>query len=139
MLLTDFMFPGPCSLSAIFVHLPVTCENHSAAAARTQHGARMTDNGPRGSPGDRGLADDGTIRRGGSRSRRPAAFTPVVETARARFADAFDATQLHFTYLYGSIPRGTAIPGVSDPDLLLTLRAGPTEADRATARSVEAA
>jgi hypothetical protein len=99
----------------------------------------MTDSGRRGSPGDKGLADDGTIRREGSLSRLPAAFTPMVEAARAHIADAFDATQLHSAYLYGSIPRGTAIPGVSDLDLLLALRAEPTEADRATARSVEAA
>jgi hypothetical protein len=120
MLLTDFMFPGPCSLSAIFFHQPVTCENHSAAAARTRPGARMTDNGRRGSPGDTGLADDGTIRREGSLSHQPAAFTPVVETARARSADASDATQLHSAYLYGSIPRGTAIPAPAAPSGMLS-------------------
>ncbi|MER5685204.1 nucleotidyltransferase [Streptomyces sp. NPDC002205] len=88
---------------------------------------------------DRGLAEDGTIRREGSLSRIPAAFAPVVEAARSRITETFGATRLHSAYLYGSIPRGTAIPGVSDLDLLLALRDGPTEADRATARSVEAA
>lgn len=44
----------------------------------------------------------------------------MVEAARTRIADAFDATQPHgayayaYVYDYGSIPRGTAIPGVSD-------------------------
>ncbi|MFE7328714.1 hypothetical protein ACFU8W_27810 [Streptomyces sp. NPDC057565] len=99
----------------------------------------MTDSGRRGSPGDKGLAADGTIRREASLSRLPATFTPVVEGARARIADAFDATQLHSACLYGSIPRGTAIPGVFGLDPLLAPRAEPTEADRATARSVEAA
>ncbi|WP_327244369.1 hypothetical protein [Streptomyces sp. NBC_01320] len=106
MLLSDCMFPGLCSLSAIFFHRPVTCEK------------------PLGS---RGLSDDGTIRREGSLSRLPAEFTPVVEAARTRIADAFDATQLHSAHVYGSIPRGTAIPGASD--LCLSLPP-PTPVDR---------
>ncbi|MGW3685210.1 nucleotidyltransferase [Streptomyces sp. NPDC005125] len=88
---------------------------------------------------DRGLAEDGTIRREGSLSRVPAAFAPVVEAARSRITDAFGAAQLHSAYLYGSIPRGTAIPGVSDLDLLLALHAEPTESDQAAARAVEVA
>lgn len=88
---------------------------------------------------DRGLAEDGTIRREGSLSRVPAAFASVVEAARSRITDAFDATRLHSAYLYGSIPRGTAIPGVSDLDLLLALHTEPRETDQAAARAVEAA
>ncbi|WP_326627288.1 MULTISPECIES: hypothetical protein [unclassified Streptomyces] len=88
---------------------------------------------------DRGLAEDGTIRREGSLSRVPAAFAPVVEAARSRITDAFDAAQLHSAYLYGSIPRGTAIPDVCDLDLPLALHAEPTESDQAVARAVEAA
>lgn len=88
---------------------------------------------------DRGPAEDGTIRREGSLSRVPAAFAPVVEAARSRITDAFDAAQLQSAYLYGSIPRGTAIPGVCHPDLPLTLHAEPTESDQAGARAVEAA
>lgn len=90
-------------------------------------------------PRDRGLAEDGTIRREGSLSHVTAAFAPVVEAARSQIADAFCAARLHSAYLYGSIPRGTAIPCVSDLDLLLALRDEPTEGDRAAARSVEAA
>ncbi|WP_406429641.1 hypothetical protein OHA59_28755 [Streptomyces sp. NBC_01589] len=89
--------------------------------------------------GDRDLAEDGTIRREGSLSRVPAAFAPLVEAARSRITDAFDAAQLQSAYLYGSIPRGTAIPGVSGLDLLLALHAEPTESDQAAARAVEAA
>ncbi|WP_327369831.1 nucleotidyltransferase domain-containing protein [Streptomyces sp. NBC_01217] len=87
---------------------------------------------------DRGLNPDGTIRREGSLSRVPTAYAPVVETARARIVEAFDSTRLHSAYLYGSIPRGTAVPGVSDLDLLLALRTGPTAADEAAARALEA-
>ncbi|MFE4332743.1 nucleotidyltransferase [Streptomyces sp. NPDC056831] len=87
---------------------------------------------------DRGMNPDGTIRREGSLSRVPAAFAPVVAAARARIAAAFDGARLHSAYIYGSIPRGTAVPGVSDLDLLLALRTGPTEADETAARAVEA-
>ena len=47
----------------------------------------------------------------------------------------FDSTWLHSAYLYGSIPRGAAVPGVSDLDLLLALRQEPTEADRVDAKT----
>ncbi|MET9661406.1 nucleotidyltransferase domain-containing protein [Streptomyces sp. NPDC006510] len=88
--------------------------------------------------GGRGLNEDGTIRREGSLDRVPAAFAPVVEAARSRIAEVFDGTRLHSAYIYGSIPRGTAIPGVSDLDLLLALREEPTAADEAAVRAMEA-
>ncbi|MFV5996580.1 hypothetical protein ACNPQM_30325 [Streptomyces sp. NPDC056231] len=84
MLLTDPMFPEPCSLSAISCHPSVTCANHSAAAARS--------------------------------------CTAPTSTAAFRAARRF--------------PR---VPRVSGPDLLLALRAEPTVADRAAARSCQAA
>ncbi|MFD7615356.1 nucleotidyltransferase [Streptomyces sp. NPDC059802] len=71
-------------------------------------------------------------------SRVPEAFAPVVAAARSRIAEAFDGTRLHSAYIYGSIPRGAAIPGVSDLDLLLALRGAPTAADEVTARALEA-
>ncbi|NJP67510.1 nucleotidyltransferase [Streptomyces spiramenti] len=49
------------------------------------------------------------------------------------------AGRLHSAYLYGSIPRGTAVPGRSDLDVLLALRAEPTPAGRAAAAAVESA
>ncbi|MFE4537447.1 nucleotidyltransferase [Streptomyces scopuliridis] len=87
----------------------------------------------------RGLDDDGTIAREGSLDRVTAAFTPVVDAARTRIADTFGSARLHSAYLYGSIPRGTATPGVSDLDLQLALHHEPTEADHTDAEAIEAA
>lgn len=86
---------------------------------------------------NRGLNDDGTIAREGALDRVPPAFAPVVAAARAGIAETF-GVRLHSAYLYGSIPRGTAVPGVSDLDLLLVLHDTPTDVDQAAARSVEA-
>ncbi|WP_326647396.1 MULTISPECIES: nucleotidyltransferase domain-containing protein [unclassified Streptomyces] len=88
---------------------------------------------------ERGLEKDGTIAREGVLNRVQEAFAPVVDAARAQIAEMFDSTRLHSAYLYGSIPRGDAIPGVSDLDLFLALRHKPTEADRAAANTIEAA
>jgi predicted nucleotidyltransferase len=63
----------------------------------------------------------------------------VVDAARAGITETFGGARLHSAYLYGSIPRGTALPGVSDLDLLVVLRDEPTEADRADAKALEAA
>jgi uncharacterized protein len=88
---------------------------------------------------ERGLDQDGLIRREGSLSRVPDTFAPVVAAARAQIAATFDERRLHSAYLYGSIPRGTAIPGVSDFDLLLAMHHEPADADRADADAIEAA
>ena len=87
----------------------------------------------------KGLDQDGYIAREGSLSRVAPEFAPVVAAARARIAEAFDGARLHSAYVYGSIPRGTAIPGVSDLDLLLALHGEPADADRTDARALEAA
>lgn len=87
---------------------------------------------------ERGLSRDGTIAREGSLSRVRPPFAPVVAAARSRIAEVFGPDRLDSAYLYGSIPRGTATPGVSDLDLLLALRDEPTGADRADASAVEA-
>ncbi|WP_405795266.1 nucleotidyltransferase [Streptomyces sp. NBC_01506] len=87
----------------------------------------------------RGLNPDGTIAREGARDRLQPAFVPVVDVARARIAETFGSSRLHSAYLYGSVPRGTATPGVSDLDVQLALRAEPTEADRGDAAAIEAA
>lgn len=86
---------------------------------------------------DRGLDQDGTIRREGALSHVSEAFTPVVRAACARVVEVFGSARLHSAYLYGSIPRGTATPGRSDLDLLLALHDEPTEADRSDARTIE--
>ncbi|MFJ7997896.1 nucleotidyltransferase [Streptomyces sp. NPDC096310] len=87
---------------------------------------------------ERGLRHDGTIAREGALDRVTAAFTPVVGAARARIAATF-GSRLHSAYLYGSIPRGTAVPGSSDLDLQLALHQEPTESDRADAAAAGAA
>src|ERR1700722_2909173 len=79
---------------------------------------------------ERGLNDDGTIAREGALDRVPAAFVPVVDAARARITATFGGPRLHSAYLYGSIPRGTAVPGVSDLDLLILFRDEPAVPDR---------
>ncbi|MFD7132885.1 nucleotidyltransferase [Streptomyces sp. NPDC059894] len=88
---------------------------------------------------EQGLARDGTIAREGALDRVPEAFAPVVGAARTRIAETFDGARLHSAYIYGSIPRGTAVPGVSDLDLQLALHDEPTEADRADAAAIEVA
>jgi hypothetical protein len=85
----------------------------------------------------KGLDEDGFIAREGGLARVPEAFVPVVAAARAGIADAFGPARLHSGYLYGSIPRGTAVPGVSDLDVLLALHDEPAEPDRAAARRLE--
>ncbi|WP_212998732.1 nucleotidyltransferase domain-containing protein [Winogradskya consettensis] len=67
----------------------------------------------------------------------PADFAPVVAAARTRIASTFGPERLHSAYIYGSIPRGTATPGVSDLDLMLALREEPGEKERADARTLE--
>ncbi|MEV0172656.1 nucleotidyltransferase domain-containing protein [Streptomyces sp. NPDC050803] len=80
-----------------------------------------------------GLDPQGCIEREGSLGRVTHSFRPVVAAARDRLLDAFGA-RMDSAYLYGSIPRGTARVGRSDLDLLVALRAEPTDADREAAR-----
>ncbi|MEO3751395.1 nucleotidyltransferase domain-containing protein [Streptomyces sp. B6B3] len=87
----------------------------------------------------RGLDPDGTIAREGALDRVSATFEPVVEAARSRVAGTFGGGRLHSAYLYGSVPRGAALPGISDLDVLLVLHDEPTDVDRADAHAVEAA
>ncbi|WP_240134928.1 nucleotidyltransferase [Streptomyces sp. MUM 178J] len=87
----------------------------------------------------RGLNPDGTLARRGGLHRVQGPFAPVVAAARERITQTFGAARLHSAYLYGSIPRGTAVQGRSDLDLLLALHDEPGAADRADARRLEAA
>ena len=86
-----------------------------------------------------GLDQDGYIAREGHLARVPQAFTLVVETAKAAITSAFGPDRLHSAYLYGSIPRGTAVPGVSDLDVLLAMHQEPGDTDRETASGLEEA
>jgi hypothetical protein len=84
-----------------------------------------------------GLDQDGYIAREGNLARVPRAFVPVVEAAKAAILSAFGPDRLDSAYLYGSVPRGTAVPGVSDLDVLLALHDEPGDPDRATASGLE--
>ncbi|MGW1378028.1 nucleotidyltransferase [Streptomyces sp. NPDC002446] len=84
-----------------------------------------------------GLDEDGHFVREGSLDRVSAPFAPVVAELGTRLTGHFGPGRLHSSYLYGSIPRGTAVPGVSDLDALIALRDEPTGADRAAARAIE--
>jgi hypothetical protein len=88
-----------------------------------------------------GLDRDGFIEREGDLARIPQAFAPVVDAVKAEVTAAFGPVApgsacLHSVYLYGSIPRGTAIAGVSDLDVLLALRHEPAPAEEAAATKV---
>ncbi len=85
-----------------------------------------------------GLDPEGYFVREGSLDRVSAPFAPVVTALRDQLAERFGPSRLTCAYLYGSIPRGTAVPGRSDLDVLLALSSGPTAADHADARAVEA-
>jgi uncharacterized protein len=86
----------------------------------------------------KGLDADGYIAREGSLAKVSPEFAPVVSALRAELPAAFPPGRLHSAYLYGSIPRGTAEPGVSDLDVLVALRGEPGDADAAAARALEA-
>lgn len=82
----------------------------------------------------KGLDQDGFIEREGSLLLVPRAFAPVMAAAKTVILSAFAPGRLHSAYLYGSVPRGTAVPGVSDLDLLLALHDEPADDDRVIAR-----
>ncbi|GAB2921133.1 nucleotidyltransferase [Streptomyces mayteni] len=84
------------------------------------------------------MNEDGTIAREGALERVEAAFRPVVAAARIRIGEVFGDGRLHSAYLYGSVPRGTAVVAVSDLDLQLALRREPTARDRADASALAA-
>ena len=63
---------------------------------------------------DEGLSASGTIVTGARSGRVPAAFAPIVETARTRFRELGVGS----LYLYGSVATGAARPASSDVDML---------------------
>ncbi|MFE2044316.1 nucleotidyltransferase domain-containing protein [Streptomyces sp. NPDC059477] len=89
-------------------------------------------------PDPRGLDPQGYIAPEGSLARVPPPFRPVVAAACERLPLVF-GERLNSAYVYGSVPRGTARVGRSDLDLLIALRAEPTDADRADARALDEA
>lgn len=85
---------------------------------------------------DRGLDDDGRVRREGDPGRIQPAFAGLVDDLLARSRETF-GEDLDSVYLYGSVPRGTARPGVSDLDGQLLLAREVTQADRAAVLELE--
>jgi hypothetical protein len=85
-----------------------------------------------------GIDQDGFIEREGNLALIPRAFAPVVDMTKAAILGSFSDDSLHSAYLHGSIPRGTAVPGVSDLDVLLALHDEPSQADLSTAAGLEA-
>lgn len=79
---------------------------------------------------DNGLDEHGRIRREGTLSRIDAVFTPLVTEAASALRQLL-GHRLHSLYLYGSVPRGTAVAGQSDLDLEVVLHSESTETERA--------
>lgn len=85
----------------------------------------------------RGLDAEGFVRREGDPSRVQPDFAPLVERYVVRAREVLGPA-LDSVYLYGSIPRGTARPGVSDLDGQLLLTREPTPEDLAAVEGLEA-
>jgi uncharacterized protein len=88
----------------------------------------MTTPGPRAAIDRRGRSATGHIVREGSLDRIAPAFRAVTDETRRQLDQQF-RRRLHSAYLYGSIPRGTAVPARSDLDVLITLRSDPSEVE----------
>lgn len=83
---------------------------------------------------DKGLTPEGYIAREGSLDNVPPAFAGAVVALQRQLP----AIGLHSAYLYGSVPRGTAVAEVSDLDVLFALDHEPTDEDRALASGLGA-
>lgn len=86
-------------------------------------------------PPPQGLDADGRIVREGAADRVPPAFAPLVRGYVELVTSSFGG--VHSVYLYGSLPRGTARPGVSDLDGQVLLDREVTEADHQLRRAIE--
>jgi predicted nucleotidyltransferase len=79
---------------------------------------------------DHGLDVDGRIRREGDLDLVDVVFLPLLATTEMALKELL-GPRLHSIYLYGSVPRGTAVPGRSDLDVSVVLHNDPTDAERA--------
>lgn len=86
-------------------------------------------------PPPQGLDADGWIVREGDAAHVPPAFAPLVRGYVELVTSSFPG--LHSVYLYGSLPRGTARPGVSDLDGQVLLDREPTQGDHEVRRAIE--
>ncbi|GAA1430461.1 nucleotidyltransferase [Microlunatus lacustris] len=80
---------------------------------------------------DDGLDSHGRIRREGDLRRLDPAFRPVAAATETGLRSLL-GQRLHSLYLYGSVPRGTAVLGRSDLDVTVVLQDDPVDADRAS-------
>lgn len=87
---------------------------------------------------DNGLDAAGRIRREGSLDRIGADFAELVATTESTIRRAWTPDRLHSIYLYGSVPRGTAVPGCSDLDVSIVLADRVTDEDRERAAQLGA-
>ncbi|SDS79887.1 nucleotidyltransferase domain-containing protein [Microlunatus soli] len=79
---------------------------------------------------DNGLDAAGRIRREGSLERIGPEFGDLVAATEQAIRQAWTPDRLHSIYLYGSVPRGTAVPGRSDLDVSIVLADHVTDDDR---------
>lgn len=77
---------------------------------------------------DPGLDAEGRVRREGDLSRIAPVYQSLVAEVESALRSAF-GDRLHSVYLYGSVPRGTAVEGESDLDVSAVLRDQVTPAD----------
>lgn len=85
---------------------------------------------------DRGLDPAGRIRREGELSRVAPVFQPLLAEVGSALRQEF-GNRLHSLYLYGSVPRGTAVPGRSDLDVSVVLRDDVVGRDRERTAGLE--
>ena len=84
---------------------------------------------------DRGLDGSGFIRPEVSLDRISPRYAPVVDDLRGRCRAVFGSA-LRGLYLNGSVPKGTAVPGVSDLDALAILGTEPLDAHEVAAAAI---
>lgn len=78
---------------------------------------------------DNGLDQRQRIRREGELGLVDAVFLPLVSATESSLTGLL-GERLHSVYLYGSVPRGTAVPGRSDLDVSVVLHEEPTDDER---------
>lgn len=82
-----------------------------------------------------GLDSEGFILREGALDRIQPPYRDIVDDLRQRVLAAFPHRS--GLYLYGSVPRGTAVPGSSDLDALLVLPGEPKPVDQERLKVIE--
>lgn len=124
-MLHEASVPGLAGWTAVWV--PVAEEVQAGHVSRDDEQASAAVAGL--SRLDDGLDEGGRIRREGDLGRVDPVFVPLVTTTEVALRHLL-GERLHSLYLYGSVPRGTAVPGRSDLDVTVVLHDEPSDADR---------